>query len=159
MAKQAKTADLKRVKWQIPVSRELADQLAHWAKNLELTQARICEILLEFALEDPNNIGEWLTDRVHGRRRKGKKTGWLQMSDNSAVRLQVSLDPRVAEKIEAIANRLNQNGVRFAALLLDFSLADEKFGMRVFSTTFGKGFLKLFGKTPDAYESAEIDES
>jgi hypothetical protein len=156
MQKKSSTKTL--VKVQIPVSRELADELARWAKEMQLTQARLCEILLEFAMEKPNGIGEWLTVRVRGPWRKGKRAGWLQLGDNSAVRLQVSIDEKLANKIEAMANRLNQTGVRFAALLLDFALADEKFGMRVLTTTVGKSFMRLFGKLPEPYESAELED-
>lgn len=158
MAKKSKTKEQPKVKVQIPVSRELADELARWAKALELTQGRLCETLLQFAIDDPKLVSEWLADRVYGKCSKRQKAGWLQMGDNSAVRLQVLLEERLAERIETSANRLNQSGVRYAALLLDFALADEQFAMGVLSSWLGKGLFKLFGKKPEEYESAEVQD-
>src|SRR5438105_1433920 len=104
---------------QIPVSRELADELANWAKEMEWTQGRLAAVLLEFGSNDRARIGRWLTKRVAECTGPGMGLGWLQKGDNSAVRLQVNIKPQVAWRLEKLAIALNQTTVRVAALLID----------------------------------------
>lgn len=144
------------VKLQIPVSRELADELARWAKKMEYTQAHLCKVLLDFAMDDMEKIGEWLSIRAIGKRKKGIRKGWLQQGNSSEVRLQVPIPAKLAARLEELADRLNHTTVRMAALLIDFSLVDQEWGMRFVSTRLGKAVLSIFGKPPHPYESAEI---
>jgi hypothetical protein len=144
-------------KLQIPVSRELADELARWAQKMQLTQANMCKALLAFAMDDLHNIGEWLKIRAIGKRPKWMKASWLQNSDNAGPRLQVLIPVELVSQIEELSNRLNQSSVKLAALLLDFSLADEKWAMRFLTTRAGHAFMALLGKKPQSFESAEIE--
>lgn len=145
-------------KLQIPVTQELANELASWARKMEVTQAILCKALLSFAMDDLANIGDWFKVRSIGKRPKWIKSGWLQRGDTSATRLQVPIPAELAQRIEELALRLNHSQVRLAALLLDFSLADEKWGMRFLSTWMGKGILSILGKQAQVYESAEWKE-
>jgi hypothetical protein len=145
------------VKLQIPVSRELADQLAVHAMELDYTQARLCKVLLGWAVKDTSRIAKWLTIRLIQKRPKGAKLGWLQLSDQSAVRLQVPIQAKVAHEIEAIASNLNHTTVRMAALLLDFTMADDDLLLRLLASPSGKVITKKLGRPTEKYESAEID--
>jgi hypothetical protein len=146
------------IKLQIPVSRELADELARWAEEMEWTQGRLAAVLLEHGSADRSNIGKWLTKRVAQCTGPGIGPGWLQKGDNSAVRLQVSVNQRVAWRIEKLASALNQTTVRVAALLIDFALCDEKWVIRLVKSKFGKALRKLLGGKFEAYESAELPD-
>jgi hypothetical protein len=84
------------IKLQIPVSRELADELSRWAKEMEWTQGRLAAVLLEFGSDDRVKIGKWLTKRVAACTGPGVGPGWLQKGSNSEVRLQVAVSQRVA---------------------------------------------------------------
>jgi hypothetical protein len=150
-------ADLS-VKLQVPVTRDLANELARWAQSMEWTQARLGAVLLDFGSEDFAKVGRWMKVRATKARNGATGLGWLQTGNRSAVRLQLLVTKETAQRIELLANSLNQTSVRMAALLLDFALCDERWGMRVFSTTFGKAILKVFGKKPELYESAEVDD-
>lgn len=145
-------------KLQIPVTQELADELTRWARKMELTQANLCKGLLSFAMDDLPNIGDWLRVRAVGKRPKWIKSGWLQDSDNPGPRLQVSIPLELATRIDELAMRLNQSPVKLAALLLDFSLADEKWGMRFLTTRVGREVMSILGRKPQTFESAEVDE-
>jgi hypothetical protein len=153
-----KEADGPDGKLQIPVSRELADELARWAKEIEWTQGHLAAVLLEFGTDDRAKIGRWLAKRAATCTRPGSGPGWLQKGDNSAVRLQVSVKPRIASRIEKLANALNQTTVRMAALLLDFAVCDEKWAMQLLKSRVGKAISKMLGKKSEQYESAEISE-
>lgn len=146
-------------KLQIPVTRELADELARWAQRMELTQANLCKALLSFAMDDLSNIGEWLKIRAAGKRPKWMKGGWLQRGEIIGARLQVPVPNELLERIESLAERLNQSPKKLAALLLDFSLADEKWGMRFLTTRVGRELLTLLGKKPQRFELAEVELS
>jgi hypothetical protein len=154
MAKKA--VDPPEVKLQIPVSRQLADELARWAQEMEWAQGHLASVLLELGTDDRGRIAQWLSKRAESCTRPETGSGWLQRGDNSAVRLQVYVKPRIAQRLEKLANALNQNTVRMAALILDFALCDEKWAMRIFKSSFGKAIRKLFGKGPEPYESAEL---
>src|SRR4051812_10450646 len=91
------------VKLQIPVTRELADELARWAKKMELTQANLCKALLGFAMDDLANIGTWLKTRAIGKRPKWIKSGWLQEGEAIGTRLQVTVPDKLAHDIESLA--------------------------------------------------------
>jgi hypothetical protein len=156
MAKASSTTDV-IVKLQIPVTRELADELARWARKMEVTQANLCKALLSFAMDDVPNVGEWLKIRAIGKRPKWIKAGWLQQGENLGARLQVPVASDLADRIEALASRLNQSPMKLSALLLDFSLADEKWSMRFLATRVGREFMALFGKKPQAFELAEME--
>ena len=146
------------VKLQIPVSRELADELARWAREMEWTQGGLTAVLLECGSEDRARIGRWLTRRVAGCTGPSMGPGWLQKGDNSAVRLQVSVAPRVAWRLERLAIALNQTTVRVAALLIDFALCDERWMLSLVKSKFGKALRRVFGHRGKPYESAEVPE-
>ena len=143
-------------KMQIPVSRALADELARWAKGMEWTQGHLAKVLLELGTDDRGRIGAWLNKRAEECTRPGIGPGWLQQGNNSELRLQVSVAPKIRQRIIKLANALNQTDVRMAALLLDFALCDEKWAMHLLKTKLGKAITKLFGRRTEEYESAEI---
>ncbi|QDV73806.1 hypothetical protein [Botrimarina mediterranea] len=155
MAKRESELD-DSIKLQIPVTRELADELQRWATALHLTQAELAKTLLSFALDDLDNIGRWLALRVSRKRVKGIKRGWLQRGGGEEVRLQVPIPASLKSRLDSTADDLNHTPVRMAALLIDFALADEAWAMSLLSTKFGQMFLSLFGRKPKAYESAEM---
>jgi hypothetical protein len=155
VSKVPSQADL--IKLQIPVTRELADELARWARKMELTQANLCKALLSFAMDDVANIGEWLRIRAIGKRPKWIKNGWLQEGEMIGTRLQVPVPKELSDRIEALALRLNQSAMKLSALLLDFSLADEKWSMRFLTTRVGREVMALLGKKPQAFELAEME--
>jgi hypothetical protein len=146
------------IKLQIPVSRELADELARWAKEMEWTQGRLAAVLLEFGSDDRAKIGKWLTKRVAACTGPGLGPGWLQKGNNSEVRLQVAVSQKVAWRLEKLATALNQTTVRVAALLIDFTLCDERWVLTLLKSKFGKALWKLFGRKFEEYESAEIPD-
>lgn len=152
----AKKVETETIKLQIPVSRELADELARWAKEMEWTQGRLAAVLLEFGSDDRVKIGRWLTKRVDGCTGPTLGPGWLQKGEASAVRLQVVVSRRVEWRLERLANALNQTTVRVAALLIDFALCDEKWAMTLIKSKFGRALRKMFGGRMESYESAEV---
>lgn len=145
------------VKLQIPVSRELAEELAAHAKELEYTQARVCKVLLNWGVKDRQRIAKWLEIRMTGRRPKGVKPGWLQLSDSSAVRLQVPVPQEIVDRLEEIAADLNHTTVRMAALVIDFTLADDRFLLKFLATRPVKYITRKLGRPIEEYESAETD--
>lgn len=157
MPKKKPVVEERTEKLQIPVSRELADQLATHAKTMEWTQGKLAAVLLEFATEDFSKMAKLLRVRLDALQKHRNAPGMLCAANNSETRLQVLLTPTDVESIETAADALNHTPVRLAALLLDCSLADQKWFLHVLETKFGKAFLKMLGWKPKPYESAEAD--
>lgn len=139
-----------QVRLQIPVSKALGEAISKIAEELERSQTWVAGKLLRVAMSDLEVVGGWLRRRAIGHG-EARRMGWLQMGDSSEMRLQVPVSPELLKSIEELAARLNHTPVRMAALLLDFSIDDNRFLLKVFSTKLGKMLTdRLWGKRTEA---------
>lgn len=157
MPKRKPPTEERTEKRQIPVSQSLADELAKHARAMEWTQGTLSAVLLEFATESPKKVQQLVSTRLEALQKTKAPPGLLRAANNSETRLQVLLMPSVIEKLEVYGDAFNHTPVRMAALLLDCSLANEKWFMQVLETKLGKNFMKLLGWRPQSYESAETE--
>lgn len=114
---------------QVPVTEDLADELAYLAKAIDRSVTWLATQLLEQTLEDRKNTADRLGMMVFGLIGDAKKlvTGKRRRKpeDQKQVRIQVTVTPAVHQQIAELADGVNLTPVKMAALLLQTAVAQH----------------------------------
>jgi len=113
-----------KVRFQVPVSEDLASEITFLAERLGRSSAWLAEQLLEQTLEDRKRVAEWLALAVLGtvyettkKLLTGKKRRKPEIQEE--VRLQLFIPENLAKEVEEAAAPLRIKPVKMAALFIE----------------------------------------
>jgi hypothetical protein len=145
LSKEADMAKESKVRLQVPVPADVADQIGELAERLEKPLATTAVLLLEESIDARKHFSDWLAAKLveaflPPRSKKGQKK-----AERPDVRLELRVSAEVSRDVEALAKRLDHTPIRMATLLLKAGV-DENSG--IIELMGSKIARKLLGKPP-----------
>lgn len=149
------------VRFQVPVTEDVATAIDRLAKGLERSSAWLSVELLEISLEEREKFAEWVALAFVGKAYEVIKTlaGRPKRQAPSAkeVRLQLSISPELVGRLTKLAEQLQQSPVKVAGMLISSAVHHHEPFIELLTTRWVKAAVKRIkgGKPPQSPKATD----